>query len=49
MWDDYVLEPYSILAKMMDDALEQNVRNNADTSARPVGTKFADYGVVDPD
>jgi choline dehydrogenase-like flavoprotein len=52
---NYVLEPFGALANATTDALLDNyIRNQAGTSAHPVGTasmsaKNATYGVVDPD
>lgn len=56
VWSDYIIEPHGSLAPVGDDdeSLDAYIRDNAGTSAHPVGTsgmsaKNAAYGVVDPD
>ena len=57
-WDGYILSQFGSFANITsasDDAtLDEYIRNNAGSSAHPVGTAAmsaigADYGVVDPD
>ncbi|KAJ7653282.1 pyranose dehydrogenase [Mycena polygramma] len=53
-WQDYILAPTVDLENLSDDALDQFIRNTAQSSDHLVGTaamsaKNARYGVVDPD
>ncbi|KAJ7909020.1 pyranose dehydrogenase [Mycena leptocephala] len=53
-WRDYIIAPIVDLENMSQDALDEYIRNNAQSASHLVGTaamsaKNARYGVVDPD